>query len=126
MTSWKIVAIILIATTLLIIIGVYNNSVINTYSEPKINLDLESVSKKLNIKLNKEEFDKIKIPDNMVLYYFPEECPEYTKEMYMRIKLETFEKYFIPEKHTLIIIEKDHKWINEPTGFALWQRQHNL
>ena len=56
------------------------------------------------------------------LYYFPEECPSYDMDMLLYIEIDGMEKYFIPEKNTLILIEKKHKWTKVFDNFIIWKK----
>jgi hypothetical protein len=131
MINWKLVAIILISVIIAIIIGYSQwnkeNGLQVSIPEKKIEDLVMSHSfpnkdKKIKHHIqNQEDFKKIKIPENMILYYFPGECPHYTKEIFLYVTSEGLDKYFVPEEKTLILVKKDHKWTNEPNGFLFWQ-----
>ncbi len=122
MNSWKIIIVIIIAT-LIVLLGVYKNTILEPLIGTKETIiDIDSdVPKKIKVKLTKEEFDRIKIPENIAIFYFPEDCPDYTSEIYIVSNI-LFERYFIPEKESLIIVEKDHKWTNDHKNIVMWQR----
>jgi hypothetical protein len=72
----------------------------------------------------KNDFKKIrsqlKIPDDHIAYYFPDECPSYKLEFYI-IDIENgLEKYYVPEQNHLIVVSKDHRWTKEPE-FIFWR-----
>ena len=74
-----------------------------------------------NVDLTPENFKKIKMKDDMILYYFPTECPDYTKDIFVHvITSKSLDRYLLPEEKTLIIVKKDHKWTKEPIGFIYW------
>jgi hypothetical protein len=70
--------------------------------------------------LTKEDFGLLKIPDGKTLYYFPDECPDYTKGVYLVSG--NPERYYLPEKNKLILIDADHKWTKEYDGINTWKK----
>ena len=66
-----------------------------------------------DILLTQELFEKLEPPEGHVIYYFPEECPDYTKDILLIEDTEYGNKYFLPEKNSLVKISKEHKWTKE-------------
>ena len=58
-------------------------------------------------------YNKLKLENNQMAYYFPEECPSYKEGYYIRDN-ET-DKYYVPEKDKIIIVNKNNTWTKEPT-----------
>jgi len=123
MINWKLIAIILISV-ILIIIGYSQWPVNHIIKESTIDYNMfinETMSKKINnFVISEEELKKIKVPENMMIYYFPGDCPHYTQDMFIHIVSNGLDKYFVPETKSLILVKKDHKWTNEPKDFVFW------
>jgi hypothetical protein len=82
----------------------------------------ENVTKKIHIIIDKHKFDSITVPEDKTLYYFPEECPTYEMDIFLVSGEDEVEKYFIPEKNFLLLIEKDHKWTNPFDMYVMWKK----
>jgi len=132
--NWKLFSIItvisiIITISLYIKIDVINSlySKLNTQTIQKEEgiankIVLGNETKKIPYEnLTREEFDDIIIPEDMVLYYFPEECPDFTKGIYISIIVNDLEKYYIPENNNFLLVKKEHKWTKDP-NFVLWRK----
>jgi len=133
MINWKLIIILI---TLLIILLTYlfgyfgspqwsKDQIITPHIDTTSIVINENVSKKIRQEItNQEEFKKIKVPDNMTLYYFPGECPDYTKDIFIYINSGGLDRYFVPEEKTLILVKKDHKWTSS-INFLYWIKNGN-
>jgi hypothetical protein len=92
-----------------------NDIIINKFIE-------DNENKKIYIELSKEKFTSIEVPIDKMIYYFPEECPTYDKDIFIYIEIEGLEKYFLPEKKSLILINKGHKWTNTLDTMIIWKK----
>lgn len=125
---WKIFLIIsIIILTIVFFIYTEKYSTVNKYNDEKYEifqniLNCRDIPYKVNIYLDKEEFENMKIPENKVAYYFPEECPSYKNNVFLYTKINGLDKYYIPEQHYLIIINKDHTWTNNPDKLVFWKK----
>ena len=78
-------------------------------------------NKKIKKHLTEEEFYNIKLPDSVLLYYFPEACPKITSSnILIQFNENGYDKYFVPEEKTLIVVNINHKWNKKPSGFIFW------
>lgn len=105
-SKWKyIIATVL---TVLTIVYIYFSYYTNEQSN-YVNLSFEKVGK---YKIDKDGLKNITVPENMIVYYFPEECPDYMSDILIEYELEEgFKKYFLPEKdHIIVVIDGKHKW----------------
>ena len=87
------------------------NEIIKDFSKRKYN----------NIIITKEDFDSLEIDENYTLYYFPNECPDYKKDILIIEHTDIGERYYLPEKNSLIKVLKDkHEWTNNIKDFDYW------
>lgn len=122
---WKIILILSIII-FTIIFFVYSEKIVTSYEN--INdenfevQNFEGPSRKINISLNKSDFDNIIIPENKTLYYFPEDCPSYKEDIFLHVTEGGLDKYFVPEKGSLIFVDKKHLWTKKPDKIAMWKK----
>lgn len=60
-----------------------------------------------------ENLESTKINNDQMAYYFPEDCPGYKEEYFLRDN-ET-DKYYVPQKNRIIVVSKNHTWTKQPT-----------
>lgn len=125
---WKIFLIMLIVI-ITIVFFLYNekiisvNKIIDDKHEIFQNiLNCEENTYKVFLDITKEEFDNIKISENKVLYYFPEVCPSYKEDIFLHTKINGLDKYYIPERKYLIVINKNHTWTKNPDKLVYWKK----
>jgi hypothetical protein len=122
---------VVVVTTIIVTMYVINKNkrIIELPQPPPPNEKNEKHKKyKSNMKhyqtMTKDEFDMIKPAADKVLYYFPGKCPEFTEDMFLKTKnIYGLDQYFMPEKGSLIQIDINHSWTNEPT-FEHWVNKH--
>jgi hypothetical protein len=121
--NWKLITVFLISLIIIVIchlsldIQKYFPKKEKEQSEP----ELFENAKKIKLELNEDDFKKIKAPDDSVLYYFPNKCPDYKQGFFLVSIENNLEKYYVPEEHHLILIKKDHKWTKEPDNLIYWK-----
>lgn len=125
---WKIILVvsIIVLTVAFFIYNEKNNTMYGTGDENFEVLQnitkFEGLSCKVGVLLNKDEFDGLVVPEGKSLYYFPEECPDYKEEIYLHIKENDLDKYYIPEKNYLVLLNKQHSWTKKPDKIVMWKK----
>jgi hypothetical protein len=126
---WKIILIlsIIVLTVMFFIFNEKHNMAYITKSDENFEIiqnitNFEGLSYKVNILLSNEEFDNIIVPEDMSLYYFPEECPSYKEDTFLITKENDLDKYYIPEKNYLVLLNKQHTWTKKPDKIVMWKK----
>ncbi len=128
---WKIliILIIVILTIIVFLFGqsvVFKESTLSNENDEKTDTILKQFLtggvKKINVVITKDKFDTLIIPENMNLYYFPDECPNYDMDIFLRVEKDGAEKYYVPEKNSLLLIDKEHKWTNSFDKYIMWKK----
>lgn len=125
---WKIILILSIII-FTVVFFVYSEKIATLYEnindenfEVQNLINFEGPARKINTSLNKSDFDNIIIPENKTLYYFPEDCPSYKEDIFLHVTEGGLDKYFVPEKGNLILVDKKHLWTKKPDKIAMWKK----
>lgn len=128
---WKILIILIILTVTVVIVLfgqliVSKETMLFDENDEKNNIVLKQFlvggTKKISVMLSRDKFDSLVVPEGMVLYYFPEECPSYDMDIFIVSEKDNAEKYYVPEKNSLLLIDSDHKWTNSFDKYVLWKK----
>ena len=76
-------------------------------------------SQKHMIQLSEEQIEKLPHIEGMTLYYFPGDCPSYKEEVYIKTGKDGMERYYVPEKNSIILVDDSHSWTKDPSDFDI-------
>lgn len=127
--NWKLAVVVIVSLFLLTICYLTVNLQANLQIKKETEYDFETKTpdqfKKFIGVQREEDLKKIKIPENHVIYFFPEKCPDYKSDCFLVNTVGGLDKYYLPEENYIIIIKKDHKWTKEP-NFIYWKFDPSL
>lgn len=111
---WKYLVVIIIVV---VVSGIFLFK--NTYNlEQDMNFEEfinDDNTKLKNVIISKEIFDGIEIP-GYILFYFPNDCPDYKEDIFLIEKTIHGDKYYLPEKNSLIKLI-NFEWSKEFKNF---------
>jgi len=129
--KWIILIVVLVILCTLIFVNKdYISENVNTSIIMKSDKKFEKFEKKIIIEVNKklkvyidqEQFNQVEIPECTVLYYFPEDCPTFKDDKFIKVTKNGLENFYLPEKNCLLLIPKEHVWTKEPGLLKYWKR----
>jgi hypothetical protein len=115
--KYLIIVVLVLIIIIVIITLNYEIKVSTEAVDDRLDQFLKNDSRKLTgIRLTKEMFDQIE-NDEYNFYYFENECPDYKEDILLCEDKKDGERYYIPEKESLIKLPKNnHKWTKKFEG----------
>lgn len=122
--NWNIIFVVF--TSIFLLITCYTMLEIKKFKSKEVHVTECTVEQKLE-KFKKiksdisslEELNKIIVPQDHIIYYFPSKCPDYKQEFYLISVENGLDRYYVPEEKHLIIVNKNHHWNKKP-DFDYW------